>query len=357
MIYKIACAGDLHKRNKDISTITGYVKCCDAVQESLMEFFKSQNITHFISLGDWYDKGFVDDVSAALCDTSMEYYMYEMLNGNFYGVIGNHIRLRLDSNPELFLIQPHPVYKMRKPIKRDYPIIKTPSYFMVGNVQFSLVHHLDEIESVEDYKICRLPQADYHVAIVHDPLFIPNEKLQLTNIPSTRSLNTQISRTLSNVDLCICGDIHTPLGMFDISAKTKMYVPGSLTNTNAGERGNHGSINIPIITVDDEKGTYSFGYYPFNLKTNMVSFNRKVEQSVGEKLKSIRGNNVEKMYDNSCDSYLSSGISSLSYGAFLRDQKYTEADKSLIKTTIRSPEEIYELVKIHMNDGAVPEEV
>ena len=358
MQYKIAFAGDLHKRPKDISTIKGYVKCCDSVQESLIKMIQDEGITHFVSLGDWYDKGYVDDVSSALADTSKEEYMNRVLNGNFYGVVGNHIRLRLDSNPELMLIQPHPTIKSRKPVKRAEPIIKTPSHFRIGNIQISLVHHLPNSESVEDYSIHRLPGVKYHVACVHDPKFIPNHRLSQTQMPSNTSLDSQISRTLSNVDLCICGDIHMPLGMFDVSPTTKMVVPGSLTNTNAGIRSRHGSINIPILTVDDETDTIQFNFYVFDLQINTVTFNEKVEENVTKKLKTLRGNNLASLYDDKpLEGIISTGISSMSFGAFLREQNYTENDKKLIRSTLNKPEDLIELIKIHYNDLNVEDNV
>lgn len=358
MKYKIGMAGDLHKRPKDISTIKGYVKCCDKVQESLVDLFISEEFTHFISLGDWYDKGYVDDVSSALADTSMEEHMSKVLNGNFYGVIGNHIRLRLDSNPELMLIQPHPTIKSRKKVRRTEPIIKTPSHLRFGNVQISLVHHMPDAESIEDYVIHRLPGIKYHVACLHDPRFIPNHKLSLTQHPPTKTLDSQIARVLSGVDLAVCGDIHMTLGMFDVSPTTKMIVPGSLTNTNASVRGRHSSIKIPILTIDDETDAVEFSYYNFDLHLNMLTFDEKGDQKVSEKLKTLQGNNLQSLYgDKSVEHVMSSGIASLSFGSFLKDQGYTENDKKLIKNVMSEPLNVLELIKIHYADISVPESV
>lgn len=354
MIYRIGFAGDLHKRPKDITTIKGYVNCCDKVQESLIDFIIKSMLTHFVSLGDWYDRGYVDDISAALADTSQEEYINKLLKGNFYGVIGNHIRLNLDSNPELSLIQPCELIKSRKSVKRDTPIIKTPVSFIVGNVQISLVHHMLNSTSVLDYSIFRHPGVKYHIACVHDPKFIPNSQLTKVGYMNTFSLDSQIAKVLDNVDLCICGDIHAPLGMFDISPKTKMIVPGSLTNTNSGKNGRHDSIKIPIITIDDEKDTVSFSFHEFNLHTNMVTFNEKKELDKDNKLSSIRGNNLDKLYEGkSIESIMSTGIGSMSLGNFLRDNNYTDNDKKLIKATISDPTNLINLMSIHIKDSMV----
>lgn len=358
MLYKIAFAGDLHKRPKDISTIKGYVKACDTVQESLIKMMREEGISHFVSLGDWYDKGYVDDVSSALADTSKEEYISNMLDGKFYGVIGNHIRLRLDSNPELMLIQPHPTINSRKPVKRNEPILKTPSHFTIGNIQISLVHHIPNSDSLEDYVIHRLPGIKYHIACVHDPRFIPNKQLSLTEMPSTRTLDSQIARVLGNVDLCICGDIHKPLGMFDVSPTTKMIVPGSLTNTNAGVRSRHGSIKIPIITIDDEDDSYTFSFYEFDLHLNMLTFDEKSAEKVADKLKTIRGNNLSELYgDRPLESIISNGISSMSFGTFIKEQQYTEADKKLIRLTLKEPDNLINLIKVHYESLNVSDDI
>ena len=134
---RIMFAGDLHKRSKDITTIEGYVKCCTAVQLELMQLCKELNIEYFVSLGDWYDKGYVSDVAVALADYDFDIRMSNQLNGNFYGLIGNHIRLNMDSNPELHIIQPHPIYASRRVVSRDSQIMKTPEILRINNVQIS----------------------------------------------------------------------------------------------------------------------------------------------------------------------------------------------------------------------------
>ncbi len=72
MKYKVLLGGDLHKRMKDITTIKGYVEVCNQIQIDLMDKIKEHNITHFISLGDWFDRGYCSDVAAALTHTDID---------------------------------------------------------------------------------------------------------------------------------------------------------------------------------------------------------------------------------------------------------------------------------------------
>lgn len=357
MVYNIALAGDLHKRPKDITTIKGYTSCCDTVQDSLITMIEDLGITHFISLGDWYDKGYVDDIASALADVSREERMSRMLNGNFYGVIGNHIRLKMDSNPELMLIQPHPIIKSRKPVSRTEQVIKTPDHIIIGGVQISLVHNKPGIESVEEYYIRRVPGVKFHIACVHDSKFIPNSMAEKAGLYASESTNTQLARTLKEVDLCIAGDIHTPLGLFDISPKTKMYVPGSLTNTNAGMKGRHSSINIPILKIDDEAGTYSISFHEFDLHLNMVTFNLKNKSD--DKLTTTRGNTLKSLYADDMSTAIATNGSSMPFllSEFMSSQSYTSCDKKLVSCTVRKPDDINSLIKLFRTSDVLGEEV
>ena len=146
MKYKILYATDLHKKMKDITTIRGYCTVHNKIEDDLINLISQLGITHFIEGGDWFDSGYGSDVAAALAHTDLDRKLYDAVKGNFYGVIGNHIRLNMDSNPELFLIQPHPKYTTRHRISRDTQIIKTPDELFLNGVQISFCHH-DKVAS------------------------------------------------------------------------------------------------------------------------------------------------------------------------------------------------------------------
>lgn len=350
MSTKLMFAGCLHKRPKDITTIRGYTNCNRQVQLSLMEEIVKNKIDKFVSLGDWFDKGYGTDTAASLIDTDLDRQMSTMLNGEFYGVIGNHIRLRLDSNPELFLIQPHPTLKMRKDVRREEQIIKTPDYLLIDGVQISFMHYDNNAVTAVDYTPTRLPQAKKHIALFHTPYVIPAMKLYELNMQYDASSNSRISECLNDVDLAIVGDIHKPLGQFDINHSngkvTTMIVPGSLTNTNAGMGSRHTSINIPIIEIHD--GTYKLSYLFFDLKTNLLTFQNKTAEKEEDKLKSIRGNTVSNLYSDadevSVTSKLHSDKVTMSLNMFMRQQGYTPSDMEIVKRVIHAPSDIKGIV-------------
>lgn len=350
---RLMFAGCLHKRPSDITTIEGYADCCIAVQLALIDEIERNQIDKFVSMGDWFDKGYGTDVISSLADTEIDRQMAAKLNGEFYGVIGNHIRLNLDTNPELFLIQPHPVFKTRKKVNRAEQIIRTPEYLMINGVQISFMHYNKLAHSAVDYKPIRRPDAKYHIALFHTPYVVPSAKLYEMNMHYDASSNSSISECMENVDFAIVGDIHKPLGQFTIShpngKMTTMVVPGSLTNTEAGLNSRHNSISIPIVEINDD-GDVKIEYLFFDIKTNMVTFKNKSTEVTDPKLKTLRGNNVKNLYDNSDGTIVDTfhdEAASMSMNLFMRRQNYTKADIDIVNTVLHTPKDVQNIVKIY----------
>lgn len=344
MLAKIGFAGDLHRRPKDITTVLGYMVANNAVTESLEKLVVEEELSHFVSLGDWYDKGYDASVPHALSHVDDDRRLSDLLQGNLYGLIGNHIRLGMDASPELHIIQPHPLYKSRVKIHRNEQIMKTPDTLMIGSVQISFLHHRIEYESVEQYKPKREAGVTYHIALFHTSKIIPTAQLVGTNYAYNASPNSAIARTLEGVDLAIVGDVHDALGMFRFN-ETTMIVPGSLTNTDSAESGRHHFINLPIITIhDDSKVTLKFK--EFYLHTNLITFKPKVESEANSKLQSKRGKTIEDLYpqENATHTVLSQGIHNLN--DFMLQQNYTDVDKQLVRSVMTNAEDLKTLVKI-----------
>ena len=342
-------AGDLHKRMKDISTIKGYCNACKNVQLDIINFIKQNGVTHFISAGDWFHGGYGSDVAAALCHTDIDRDMAEALNGNFYGVIGNHIRIQMDSNPELFLIQPHPVYRSRHDVNRNEQIIKTPDRIVLNGCEFLLKHWNPVAEGALDYK-CELdPECKHHFAIFHTEQIIPAPLLHGLNMGHVISDESNISKALNGVEIAIVGHIHKVIGSHVIRSTngkdTLMIIPGSLTNTDAGKKARHDYIDIPIITIY-ESGEYKLEYHRQTLHTDELTFYQKTEEDTG-KLKSLNGNTKENLYSElQATAFIGDNQQILTLNRFLESQGYTKSDKTQIRSVIRNPEDIDTLVYI-----------
>lgn len=355
MQYRILFAGDLHKRMKDITTIRGYARVCIDVQLKLMQLVRELQCTHFISLGDWFDRGYGTDTAAALAHTDIDRLFAEQLNGNFYGVIGNHIRINMDSNPELFLIQPHKMYTSRHKVIRNEQIIKTPDKLVLNGVQISFKHYNKEAVNAADYTPIMDDGIKYHIALFHTPLVIPQVHLAKLGMHHVVTENSKVAQCLANVDLAIVGDIHKPLGAFKLNQSngktTTMIVPGSLTNTDAGLGSRHDSIQLPFVTIDDN-GSVSLQLIPFDLMTNRLTFMKKgsgPNQQNGDKMSSLRGNNVTSMYEElEAQTFIgNNNLGIVSLNAFMKEQGYTQSDKQLIKAIMDTPEDIRLLIDIH----------
>lgn len=356
MKRKILFAGDLHKRMKDISTIRGYMHVCVSVQHEIMRILREEGFTDFISLGDWFDRGYGSDVAAALAHTDIDRELAEQMNGNFYGLIGNHIRINMDSNPELFLIQPHSYFKSRHKVHRSTQIMKTPDRLDINGASIYFMHYNKDAKDAGDYKPMLNPESKYNIAIFHTPMIIPTMNLHRMGLTQFANENSKIGVALENIDLAIVGDIHKPLGTFTINkadgTSTTMIVPGSLTNTDAGLGSRHNTIDMPVVEIDDD-GAVSLSYRTIDLQTNRLTFMEKTSSSVTDgKMKSLYGNNKAELYENNeSTTFVGAGsISGLSMNAFMQEQNYTATDKALIRAVLHEPENVNKMVTLYQEE-------
>lgn len=356
MVYKILFAGDLHKRMKDITTIRGYAGVALKVENKIISLLKELKCTHFISLGDWFDGGYGSDVSAALAHTDIDRELAAAVGGNFYGLIGNHIRINMDSNPELHLIQPHSHYTSRHSIARHEQVIKTPDELMLNGVQINFMHHNKFAESAWDYKPLLNSEAKYHIALFHTECVVPTVHLHKMGLTHIVNENSKIASALNGVDLAIVGHLHKPIGSFKINKTdgtvTTMVVPGSLTNTDAGMVSRHNSIEMPLITIG-ENGEVTIEFQHIDLMTNELGFQNKEFSEAGkQKLKSLRGNNQTTLYEElEQQSFVGANFDAfMTLNSFMQAQGYTENDKRLIRTVMHSPEDIKSMIGIYKEE-------
>lgn len=347
---RILFGTDLHKRTKDLTTIKGYCNANRMVQQDLMKFIVDNEVDYFNHAGDWYDGGYGSDVGAALSHTDLDYEMNKLVNGNFYGVIGNHIRIRMDSNPELFLIQPHDFFKSRWECDRTEQVIKTPNYYIVDDVQVSLCHFNANAETAMEYAPIRQPGVKYHVAVFHTEKIIPSRLLKETN-PFLTSTYSDLNKALEGVDYAIVGHVHKPLGFctiqHDDGSSTTMYVPGSLANTEVSDVSMHTHTTLPMLTIGDN-GEITWSYHEFSLHTDLCEFAKKGSRnSEEEKLGALRFNSKESLYEDMVgQTVIEDDKVYMSLNRFLEKNNYTPTDRQLIRSIIQNPEDIDGLLNI-----------
>lgn len=251
MQARILFVSDLHKRDSDFTTIGGYTKAIDAVQEDILYFIEEQHITHLVSLGDWYDKGY-RSINRLFNDMNYDVALSNSVDGNFYICRGNHLYIDRDQNPEMYLIQPCPDMPLVHDITdRKVPIIRSPSQIQIGSVLISLFHFSKEDKT---YRRDVPDGITYHIGVYHDDVVLPSSVRQASgDLGFTRA--ESVEHYFRNVDLAICGHIHMPIGLTYVhlhDRKVPMYIPGSLCITKNKANEIHHSVKLPIITIEDD---------------------------------------------------------------------------------------------------------
>lgn len=274
MAYRLFFPTDLHKRDTDFTSITGYTQATDMVQYDMIKFIQDQSITHMIQTGDWYDKGY-RNINRTHSDRNLDEHFKRVLDGHFYMCIGNHFFLERDNNPEMYLIQPHPMHVPAKRISAFEPVIRTPNKIRVGPVQISLFHFDKENKL---YIAQRDPDATYHIGVYHDDAVVPSSVRQKAGFFGETS-SVYMAQILENIDLAIVGHIHTPIGVEQIMVNNRrvpMIIPGSLAITKNSAYELHTEVKLPVVNISDE-GEVSCQLYRFSLHADMLKFYDKRE--------------------------------------------------------------------------------
>ena len=257
---------DLHKRMQDISTLKGYRRAGNAVMEDIFKTVEERQITDIQFLGDVFDSGYSSEVNLALVDVDQIKKLRDMVNGNMYNVIGNHINIKMSSNPELFLIQPHDKYKIRESESIKEQILKTPEYMEIEGVNFYLMHYDWHENSsnfnIDEYKPKLKNNGNMNVAFYHTNYIAPSRYCKFSKVSDTK-----LQELFEGLDMVICGHIHQPINPFYIGT-TLVWIPGSLTNTVSV--GMHSHINLPILHLENGKCDIDM-IQNFSLHTDLIT--------------------------------------------------------------------------------------
>ena len=277
MRARILFVSDLHKRDCDFTTVAGYTKAVDAVQMDILAFIKQQHITHLVSLGDWYDKGY-RSINRSNNDRNFDEDLSKAVNGNFYICLGNHFFLERDNNPEMYLIQPSKLFRPSQAIYATNPIIRAVPSLRIGPLQISFFHYSKENKN---YLRERDPEVTYHIGVYHDDVVVPTKQRNDAGFRGT-TLTSYTDIIYRNIDLAIVGHIHTPVGVFNIPVNGRtlpMIVPGSLSITNSGSSALHTDVRLPVVEVGDD-GSVRCSLYPFSLHANLLRIYKKKDAPI-----------------------------------------------------------------------------
>lgn len=276
---KLLFVPDLHKRDADFSTISGFTQAIDAVQSDLLALIRREEITHVISLGDWYDRGY-HSINRLQHDRNVDEEIKKAVNGNFYLCIGNHFFTERDNNPELYMIQPSARYAPVKPVFASSPIAQTPDYFMVDGVQVSLFHFNKEDKA---YLRPKDPSARYHIGVYHDDTVAPNSIRKELHLPPIE-VRGYLEGIYENIDLAILGHIHNTLGTVRVHTDNReipLVIPGALAITQNKACFIHSSVKLPMVTTT-ANGSITYSEIPQSLHTELLTFHQGKEAKTVE---------------------------------------------------------------------------
>lgn len=250
---------DRHKREDDFKTIKGYIDVQSKQTDDILKCIKEDGITHVIEMGDLYDRGY-HKVGAQHADTMDEVAISDAVNGNYYGLIGNHLFLERDSNPEFYLIQPNNYAHLQPAVKKKFrrQVIRVQDTLVLGCVQFSFFHYDKDnkhyVKAVEE-------GVKYHIGLYHDDDVVPNSVRAACNIP-TQISSSYLNAIYSNITIGFAAHVHVPIGKVYIQLKEGKQVPlfiqGSMLPTSSKESEIFQSVKLPILDIYEDKCKLSY---------------------------------------------------------------------------------------------------
>lgn len=291
MSKTILFAPDLHKRDVDFTSIKGYTEAIELVQQDILEYLQSLDDGVFISLGDWYDKGY-RSTGRVYADRYYDTEIAKAVHGNAYICLGNHFFLERDSNPEMYMIQPSYLYQPKQRVPMQEPTFKTVPYLQFGDVQISFFHFNKNDKS---YIQERLPDTRFHIGLYHDECVLPSDIRSQAGFFGSTS-NDYLNNIYSNVDMAICGHIHTSIGVrnyvMNNGHTVPIVVPGALAITENRDIAKHKTVSCPVLIIKDD-GNFEFTVKEFSTHMEVLKFYKVAEQRVATESLDILGTGAE----------------------------------------------------------------
>lgn len=319
VIAKVLETSDKHFRDTDFKTIGNYRKAVRACVRDQIEYTKANGITHIVDYGDICDKGY-KSIANNHSDEALMREWVEAVNGNYYTTIGNHLYHEIDSNPELYWIQPS---QFIKPKDKDYeppeePLLRTVETLVLGTFMYSF-HHFNPDNKM--YTAYRPQGITHHRAVYHDETMIPNGIKQEYNIHRTIT-SEYLNIIFANVDSAAVGHFHKPYPLQTLyvdGRRLPMDVPGSCCITSVKQMELHNTVKLPVITIYDD-GSFDKEYAEFSLHIDMLKFYNKNTENVSQELLEIaQGMATKEKVDTQGEAFLTA------VGSYVSPENYLEA--------------------------------
>ncbi len=335
---RILFVSDLHKACKEMSTIRGRLEASTLIQEDIIRFNKANGVTHLISLGDWYHRGY-QSTMRTMNDLNEDRYVSDSVGGNAYLCIGNHFYLERDDNPEMYIIQPceslRPAKNFTMPEK---PIFHVVHELVINNVKISFFHYS---KTDKNYVNVREDNIKYHIGVYHDDLTLPSWVREMEGYTS-QSSNSDLNRIYANVDLAIHGHIHTKIEPFKLQlnngTSTAFLIPGALGITQNKEVMKHPFVYLPIVDIDED-GNVSLSQAKFSTHMELLKFYKSEKKDEGLDIKRKSAEDMRSMN-------IGLRNAPMSLTRYMTDRGLSESYKALFDASVRDQIGIMDVCKI-----------
>lgn len=327
MIARILYVPDFHKRWKDSESVKGLIELQLKQQAELIQYITESNITHVILGGDWYDRGF-HGLGPAFGQFEMDRRLSKSVNGNVYLCVGNHFYLERDENPEMYVIQPNELIPtgIKIPLP-ETPIFKCVRQLMLGTVQIDFFHFS---KTNKEYYCARNPETTFHIGVYHDDVVCPAYVREMEGYHSTIPQN-YYDKVLHNIDLALCGHMHSKIGLTRItlmSGRTvPMYIPGVMHATKNVDHEKHVEVELPVIQINDDS-TITFEKAKFSTHLDELRFYG------GKKATKKKDAPIEATVNNYINSINNAGATR-SLGTYLQSIGYSPTRMKIVESAMR----------------------
>lgn len=281
MQARVLFVTDLHSRNEDKSSIKGYCSANWAVVEDLKNAIVEEGITHVVFGGDIADRGVKDTAWVYKFYNNLLLPINNLVKGNMYNVIGNHLYLSVLDNPELYACLPSPFLPEIPQAQATNPLLQTPPFFTIGTVQISLLHYFAKDKTV--YTREKQPGITTHVGVYHDECVIPADLLPF------QADKEDLQRYYFNIDYAICNHIHTaypPQKLMVGEKEVTLFIPGALAVTQNVDSAKHPKVKLPILTVEDDNSV-TWSNREISTHLDMLTFYESRQKTLKKEKKDV----------------------------------------------------------------------
>lgn len=280
--FKFPILTDTHLLMNEPSNRREYIDHSVSLLFNIDAFFKANDIKDFAHAGDLYDTG--DKKIDTYLDNVYSYCLHKLTDDrNAYIVYGNHEETHRKYNKffEVTRVESDFVKSrvdFSKVLQLTDPCFKAVDKASVGPVNIYFMHFDKE-------KRYYIPPSDkINIAIFHEDILTLESKIKLYHHQKGMGIDIETTNIMENVDIAICGHIHTPLEPFRLNNNkhTLVIVPGSLCQRTRAEV--HDVVNIPVICLTSV-GEVVVEYAPIHLGNITETIDEEVDESNTRKRK------------------------------------------------------------------------